>query len=331
MAGGVTGDNQRRFLSTDDQLALRASPAYSSISTTPKHRWSTNGTSWSSASSSLVFGAVIGPEKGCELGAGRLYARTAATTTSIKTYFYDPDPDFGGLFYNMTHSSTSHRPPALACDGSETAIAVWIDTSDNQYIRWRRTTDGGSSWSSESSTGYATGISPAIAYVSWKDWYLLAFSDRYSGKIRVLVSKDDGATFGSYQTFDTLRTASSLGLFCDSSASKCTLSFADGAVSGTPLRAVEFKIDGSDAFYVHTNTNLGYASYGGSVAVSSGRTYFTWRDRGTATVRTNGDWASPTTLSNLTYDTSTYTHSAGDLFMATQFWTNYAAHANYDQ
>jgi hypothetical protein len=293
------GDAQKRFLSSDERAGLRdAALGYPRIQTQSQHRRSVdNGATWHSEGEpfglSVIGGPAVCARDNVPSGSLYLVASTRADNDTLHTYRTN------GVAFGDVRTSTvgTHLPPGAACGDSRYLVAT-VDTTTDQaiYTQW---SSGATTWSTPTSTGYATGLPPALAHASWNGYFVLAFADRWSGKLRTLISRDNGSTFADYQEWNTLRAASPLGLTCQASGGYCTLTYADGDLSHTPLRSAAFYFDAVGRLWLHSTEQLGYHSYGGAVASNPNRFEFVWRDRGTATILTAGGWPWAPTLDTL--------------------------------
>lgn len=307
----TSGENVKRKLAVDDLSGLRdGAYAYGPIQTTMTHRYSNNAINWNSEGEPLTS-AITGQPGVCW-----------SNRSSSSFYFVAVNDAASRNFITLRTSGSSpvqqtvvpgwwsHFPPVLGChENSAREIMLHVSGGSDMVI-WSSSMPSGTGFGSVApvNTGRVTQNVPALAYANFKGWYVMAFTDRFNGKIRTMISRDDGLTWGWYQEFNNLRTFHPMGLTCQDSGGYCFLTYSDGNYSHTPMHAVALSFDANGYLYVTSNTDTGYNSYGGGVASDPNRFQFMWRDRGTATVLTSGGWPWAPTLDNVNF-TSVILHS----------------------
>src|SRR5262249_20575062 len=148
--------------------------------------------------------------------------------------------------------------------------------------------------------GAASSLRPAVAFANFANRYVLAFADRWSGRLRTMTSSD-GLIYGNLQTFDSIRTSNQIGITCQDSGAYCSLTWSDGNFFQTPLSTAVMRFDVSGNLYIESMAGLGYYSYGGSVASNSGRFEYVWRDGEYSTGLTSGGWPWPPVLDTINF------------------------------
>jgi hypothetical protein len=323
-----TGDVQNRKLATDDLQGLRHGPyGYGPIQTQPLHYYSGNGgRNWyreGEPSTDFIIGAPAVCHSTRASSSFYRVAQTQAATQQLLTY-----RTTGTSLSSPTYLPySSWLQPAVACDTTSPHEVMAFSTMDaQQSLKVLSTIDN---WSNTMNTdlSYSTQNPPALAYAHFKGWYVLAFTERRTGRIRTMVSRSGGGSWGWFRELGDLRTFHPFGLTCQDAGAYCTLSWADGNVSGTPLQAAVLRFDANGYLYVESQTNLGYNSHGGGVASDPNRFQFVWRDRGTATVLASGGWPWPPTLVDTNF-TSSVLHAAPNI-ARNPTWNEYTAWSSF--
>jgi hypothetical protein len=129
-----------------------------------------------------------------------------------ETIYYSQDPDGDGLNwtdpYTVSTSSNENEFPAIAIDGSNRIHVTWHDWSA-KVIQHRRSTDGGSTWSSvEDLTSGDNSTHPDIA-AKGNDVYVVWNTDLGGNQYQVWCrrSGDGGSTWQSRSLIATVTTA----------------------------------------------------------------------------------------------------------------------------
>jgi hypothetical protein len=300
LGSAPNGDSQRRFLSSDDRAGLRdAALAYPRTETALQHRRSTDdGASWHSEGEPLGLSVIGAPAICAEDGVSArpyLVASTRAADDTLYTFRTNGVSRAG----DATPALTSQMAPAVGCrSGAFVLASVATDVDRNVQVA---TSSDGTTWSAGHNVGVSSGLPPALAYASWNQRYVLLASDPFTGRLRTLLSTDNGQTWSAPSEWTFFRTSSAPGITCQASGQYCNLTWSDAQFSHTPLRSATIRFDASGALYLDADYHLGFNSYGGGVASNANRFQHVWRDRGTATVLTAGGWPWPATLAPLTF------------------------------
>lgn len=353
------GDAQLRFLANDDREGLRAAPqAYDPAELRLKHLRSTDdGATWSSEGEPPMSALpAIGGPAVCYRNSPPsplleyMVAVTAAQgfiapNNVVRTFTAKATANAGLIEHADAETLFA---PALAC--SPTRYVMAYVAKDNAQTIWTKFSNDGITWSASNPVepffpifqgAVSTDLPPTLAYSANTGWFVLAFAKRRTGVINMIVSTDGGVTFNYAQQLfiPSFRASSAIGLACSDIMASCTLSWADGNFSYTPLTAASlqfFSYLGNvlPVFSTTSIDNLGYNSYGGGASANSTRTQFAWRDRGGNTVLVSGGWTAPPTLNPVTFVLSDTTHSPPAIAWGSK-WSEWAAwflhHPIYDQ
>jgi hypothetical protein len=225
--------------------------------------------------------------------------------------------------------SVASRPGSFGM--SPRQIMAYVENDANRRVRYKWSDDS-QNWSSTITLSYATGTSPALAYAG-NDVWVLFYTDRSSGRLRSLISRDNGGSFATPQNHDSIRTFHRMGAACETQISTCSLAFTDGSLSNTPVGIARFSFDVNGSLVLIDTTGLGFDSYGAGAAQNPSRWEFVWRDRGRATILVDGGWTAPPTLDTQTWVPLTV-HAAPSLAWGASWseWSAwYAYHGNYDR
>ncbi|WP_224362376.1 matrixin family metalloprotease [Hyalangium versicolor] len=290
----TSGENVKRKLSHDELAGLRdPSFPYAPTQTTFRHRYYNPSAGWL-ASTEPYAGTIIGQPSACWSNGTSNDAYLVAATQAQTRNLVALRTDGFAVTTPLTLSWSSFFPPVVGCHESATRDIMLHVSADSAMTILSSSVAGWTNFSTAplQSTGQVTQNVPALAYASFKGWYVMAYTHRFSGKIHTLISKDQGQTWGTLQQF-SMRTFHPMGLTCQDSGQYCVLAYTDGNVSHTPVRTAVLRFDASGNLYVESDTATTYASYGAGVAAAPGGVFSVWRDRGTATVLTHAWWLSP--------------------------------------